>query len=158
METRNHSKNEASPKSQMSRENFLRKVCFAVLTIVLSLTFVACDKDDSKTGTSVVYYAEAFTVLKSSADVILNSMPSTANFEQTKSYRDNLKAKMDKLLYSENGLSEAEVKETFLIMMTDSQANTALSNLNDRGNNLLKGTWATNTNYYVIWYFEKRKK
>ena len=123
--------------------------------------FTSCDddKEDSVKGTSTVYYAEAFTVIQSSADLITNSIPSNANFEQLKSYRDQLKNKMDKLLYSENGLSQAEVKETFVLAgMTDSQANTAVSNLNDRGNNLLKGTYTLNTSYYIFWYFEKRKK
>ena len=46
METETISKNEASPKSQMSKENFLRKVCFAALTIVLCFAFVSCGKDD----------------------------------------------------------------------------------------------------------------
>ena len=123
-----------------------------------SVMFTSCCKDnDPGTGTSIVYYAEAFTVEKSRADLIINSMTSTANFEQIKSYRDQLKKVMDKLLYSENGLSQAEVKETFVLAgMTENQANTAVSNLNNRGNNLLSGVYAINTNYSIIWYFEKR--
>jgi len=46
METRDHSKNGASLKSQKSKVNFFNKVCFAILIAVFSLTFVACDKDD----------------------------------------------------------------------------------------------------------------
>jgi len=47
METETISKNEACPKSQMSRGNFL-KVCFAALTVILSLTFMACSSDEDK--------------------------------------------------------------------------------------------------------------
>jgi len=54
METRDHStcasrsasKNGASSKSQMSRGNFLRKACFAVLAA--GVIFGGCGKDDDK--------------------------------------------------------------------------------------------------------------
>jgi hypothetical protein len=46
VETGDRFRNGASPKSQMSRGNFFKKSCFALLAAVLSLTFVACGKDD----------------------------------------------------------------------------------------------------------------
>jgi len=45
METRDHSKNGASLKSQMSKGIFFRKVCVAVL--VASFIFSGCSKDDN---------------------------------------------------------------------------------------------------------------
>jgi len=52
METGTIQKNEASLKSLMSREIFLRKVCFAALTIVLSFGCVSCGKDDDRDSSS----------------------------------------------------------------------------------------------------------
>ena len=41
METGDHSKNGASLKSQMSRGNFLRKACFAVLAVAFGFSAIA---------------------------------------------------------------------------------------------------------------------
>ena len=43
VETRDHFKNGASPKSQTSRENFLKKTCFALLAV--GIVFSGCKKD-----------------------------------------------------------------------------------------------------------------
>ena len=47
MEPETISKNGTNPKSQTSRGHILRKACYAVIIAVLSLTFMACDKDDN---------------------------------------------------------------------------------------------------------------
>jgi hypothetical protein len=46
METSNHSSNGVSPKNQMSRGNFLRKLCFAFLAA--GIIFAGCGKDNGK--------------------------------------------------------------------------------------------------------------
>ena len=51
METGNHSKNGAGWKSQKGRGNFLMKACFAVWTVVLTLSvgLTSCSQDDEDT-------------------------------------------------------------------------------------------------------------
>ena len=86
---RDHS-NAASPKSQMSRGNFLRSVCFALL--VASITFSGCKKDDDNgkvskiligtwrsTATSTGNYTEyTFRANKTYVE-IFSGMPSLNN-------------------------------------------------------------------------------
>ena len=128
------------------------RIGMLVIVLVFGMTLVGCD--NGSTGSGNIYYCEAFTVEISKANSI--TIPTTANYDQLKAVRDQLKNIMEKLLLSQNGLTQADVKETLTMMMPESQANTAISNLNGRGNNLLKGIYATDTSYNVFWYFEKQ--